>query len=354
MNSLRKLREQIDGIDKKIIRLLNERTKKALEIGKLKSRKKASIYVPDREKEVYRKIVRENRGPVPNEALKTIYREVMSATLTLEKPLKIAYLGPHFTFTHIASLKKFGSQVDYVDCNTITDCFTEVERGRCDYAVVPIENTIEGAITHTMDMFIDSDLKICAEVLLEIQHNLLSKYPLKQVKKIYSKPEVFGQCRLWLESNLPGVELIPVSSTTRGAEVAARVKGSATIAGIQAAKHYKLKVVACSVEESPHNVTRFLVIGKTEAKPTEDDKTSIVFSFRDRAGALHAMLTPFKRSNINLTKIESRPSKKKAWEYYFFVDMTGHYKNPRVKRALTALKKQCLFLKILGSYPKSE
>ncbi|MDD5747378.1 MAG: prephenate dehydratase, partial [Candidatus Omnitrophica bacterium] len=223
----------------------------------------------------------------------------------------------------------------------------------CDYGVVPVENSIEGAVNHTLDMLVDSDLKICSEILLDISHNLLAKCPLEKIKRIYSNPMVFGQCRSWLEGHVPNRELIEVSSTTRASEIAASEEGAAAIASSVAAEMYKLNIVAASIEDSPHNMTRFLVIGRKEAGKTGRDKTSIVFSVKDRVGALHDMLLSFKSAKINLTKIESRPSKRKAWDYYFFVDMQGHVSEPRLEKALAKLEKKCHFLKILGSYPQS-
>ncbi len=349
---LKYLRKKIDSIDARIAGLLNDRAKIILDVGKVKRKSRSSIYVPEREKDVYDKLVAENKGPISDSALKAIFREVMSSALSLEHPIKIAYLGPEFTFTHLASMKKFGSSVEYISCDTITDVFAEVVKARADYGVVPIENSIDGAITHTQDMFIESDLKICSEVYLEISHNLLSgESDRKKIKKVYSKSQVFAQCRLWLESNLPGVELVEVSSTSKAAEIVSREHGSACIASELAAKKYNLNVIAPSIEDSIHNVTRFLVIGKMEAKPTKRDKTSIMFSVKDRSGALHDMLTPFKRHGINMTKIESRPSKVRAWEYYFFVDLEGHYHDVKVAKALKELKRSSTFLKILGSYP---
>jgi chorismate mutase/prephenate dehydratase len=347
------LRRRIDEIDKKIIWFLNERTKLAVAIGKIKKQRGRQVYAPDREKEVYKLITKENKGPLLDSSLEAIYREVMSATLNAEQPIKIAYLGPPATFTHLASLKKFGSSVEYIPCDSITDVFLEVEKSRADYGVVPIENSTEGAITHTLDMFIDSELKICSEISLEISHNLLARTKKSKIKRIYSNPQVFGQCRHWLEENLPGVEHIEVSSTTKAAELAKKDKDAAAIASSLAAKIYGLKIVATSIEDSAQNVTRFLVIAKEEAEPTSYDKTSIMFSIKDRVGALHDMLTPFKKYRINLTKIESRPSKKKAWDYYFFVDFQGHHKDDNVKKALDELRENCRFMKILGSYPIS-
>lgn len=352
MAKLSGLRNRIDGIDKEIVRLLNKRARVILDIGGIKKSRKKSIYVPNREKEIYAKVTGANKGPLTDENVKAVYREIMSGALSLEKPIKVAYLGPPFTFTHIASMKKFGSSVEYTDCNGIGDVFAEVDRERADYGVVPIENSTEGAVNHTLDMFVESDIKIYSEIYLEISHNLLTRAAsLKSIKKIYSNPSVFGQCRMWLETNLPNARLAEVSSTTKAAEIASREKQSACIASILAAGRYGLKVMARSIEDSPHNVTRFLVIGSETALPTGRDKTSIMFSIKDRVGALHDILIPFKKNRINLTKIESRPSKVRAWEYYFFCDMEGHYKDRKVTKALSELEKNCSYLKVLGSYP---
>jgi chorismate mutase/prephenate dehydratase len=352
--NLKNLRKKIDALDAKITDLLNLRAKITLVVAKQKEKSGMSIYSPDREREVLRKISMENKGPLANRALESIYREIMSASLSLEKRLKVAYLGPAATFTHLAALKRFGSQVEYIACNSISDVFLEVERGTADYGVVPIENSIEGAVSHTLDMFVDSDLKICAQIILDVSHNLLSNYAKGKIKRVYSNPQVFGQCRIWLQENLRGVETIEVSSTTYAAQIAAKEKYSACIASLLAAEVYKLKVVVRDIEDSAHNITRFLVIGKAEAGRTGKDKTSIMFSIKDRVGALHEMLVPFKKYRINLTRIESRPSKRKAWDYYFFVDLEGHCNDAGVKKALGELENKCKFLKILGSYSIGE
>ncbi|MFA5146406.1 MAG: prephenate dehydratase [Candidatus Omnitrophota bacterium] len=349
---LKRLRRIVDAIDAGILKLLNKRAKVISDIGRIKAKSRRSVYVPHREAEVYDKLVSKNRGPLPNESVIAVFREIMSGSLALEKPTVIAYLGPEATFTHMAALKKFGSSVTYKSCDTITDVFSEVEKGRADYGVVPIENSWEGAISHTLDMLIDSDLKVCSEIFLDISHSLLSREADKsRIRRIYSKPEVFGQCRIWIESNMPKAELVDASSTTKAAEIASGQKGSACIASELAAGHYGLKVLESGIEDSAHNVTRFLVIGKTDAERTKNDKTSIMLSVKDKVGALHDILVPFKRYGINLTKIESRPSKVRAWEYYFFVDLEGHYSDPKVSRALDMLRKNSAHLKILGSYP---
>ncbi len=351
MGRLTSLRKKIDGIDKQLISLLNKRASLAKGVGRLKSRAGKDVYVPDREAEIYKNIMEKNQGPLGVGALKAIYREIMSSSLALEKSLKIAYLGPEATFTNLAAIKKFGSQVNYSSCNSITEVFKEVEAGRSDYGVVPVENSTEGAVNHTLDMFIDSNLKICSEVFLDISHNLIGKCALRSVRKVYSKLEVFGQCRAWLSSHLPSAELIEASTTSRAAEIASREKNACAIASVLAAEKYKLKILAKDIEDNVINITRFLIIGQHTPSPTKKDKTSIVFSVKDKVGVLHDVLVPFKKNRINLTKIESRPSKRKAWEYYFFVDMLGHCENLNVKKALKVLSNHCSYLKVLGSYP---
>ncbi len=349
--SLKKLRNKINTIDGKVVSLLNERAGITLKIGQEKFKLKKGVYSPDREKEVLERVKALNKGPVPAGAIEAIYREIMSCSLSLEKPLDIAYLGPEASFTNLAAIKKFGSQVNYVSCDNIPEVFQRVEKDYCDYGVVPIENSIEGAVTHTFDILVDSDLKICSQILLEISHNLLSKGAISQIRTIYSNPQVFGQCRNWLLSNLPKAEWVEVSSTTRAAQIASQKKNSACIASTLAAKVYNLKILKKGIEDSLHNITRFLVISKNDVPQTGKDRTSILFSIKDRVGALQDMLKPFSQNRINLTKIESRPSKKKAWDYYFFVDFEGHRSDKRVKKALNDLDDKCTSLKVLGSYP---
>jgi chorismate mutase / prephenate dehydratase len=349
--SLNKLRQQIDRLDKNIVSLLNQRANLALQVAEVKKTEGKSVYCPDREREILKKIALLSNGPLKSSALEAIYREIMSSSLALEKKLQIAFLGPVATFTHQAALKRFGSQVEYLSCDSIADVFTEVEKDKADYGVVPIENSIEGAVNHTLDMFMDSDLKICAQIILNISHNLLANCALDKIRKVYSNPMVFGQCRIWLQKSLPDVELIEVPSTTRAAQIASRENFSASIASVTAAKIYGLNLVARGIEDSPHNITRFFVIGKSEVPATGHDKTSLMFSIVDKVGALYEMLSSFRRNKVNLSKIESRPSKRKAWDYYFFLDLEGHRDEPKVKKALKELENRCKFLKILGSYP---
>lgn len=351
---LAKLRKQIDNIDKKIVTDLNNRSLITLKIRGLKKKLGKGIYAPEREQEVLNSLSEISKGPLTSENLKAIYREIMSSAIALQRPLKIAYLGPEATFSHLAAIKRFGSQQEYLVCDSISDVFNEAEKGNADYGVVPIENSIEGAVTHTMDMLIDSDLKICSQAVMNISHNLLAKCPKNKIKKVYSITQVLGQCRIWLQKNLPGVERIDVSSTTKAAQIVQKEKLAGCIASFLAAKVYKLNVLASGIEDSPNNITRFLVLSKKDTPKTGNDKTSIVFSIKDKIGALHDMLVPFKKYMINMTKIESRPSKKKAWDYYFFVDFKGHKDDKNISRALKELDSQARFLKILGSYPNNE
>ena len=345
------LRKQIDLLDQKILERLNQRARLSHRVGEIKLKEGKSIYVPDREWEVYQQLLRFNKGPLNESAIRAIYREIMSGSLALEKPLRVAYLGPSASFTHQAALEKFGSSVTHEGMNSIPSVFFEVGKERCDYGVVPIENSTEGVVNHTLDMFIHSDLKICSEILLEISHCLMALSSIKQIRKVYSNPQALAQCRVWLLKHLSGVELVEVSSTTKAAQLARKNSKSAAIASRLAASEYHLKILAEGIEDSSENLTRFLVIGKTIANPTQQDKTSLMFSLKDRVGALHAVLKIFKDHGINLTKIESRPSKRRAWEYYFFVDLQGHCENQKVRSALEKIEKKCSFLKILGSYP---
>ncbi len=350
--NLKKLRGKIDTIDAKLVALLNERAKISKSIGQEKLKNNKSIYSPDREKMVLQKIQALNKGPMSAEALEEIYREVMSCSLSLEKPLNIATLGTIGSFSYIAAKKKFGSQVNYISCKNIPEVFEKVELGECDYGFVPIENSVEGAVTDTFDLLADSELKVCSQSMMAISHNLLARIKNKdKINYVYSNPQVFGQCRNWLNKNLRNAEQVWVPSTTIAAEKATKEKNAAAIASLQVAEIYRLHVLERNIQDIAHNTTRFWVIAKEDASPTGHDRTSILFSIKDKVGALHAMLTPFYKYRINLTKIESRPSKKKAWDYYFFVDFEGHRLDKHVKKALDQLEHMCKYLKILGSYP---
>ncbi len=349
--TIENLRKQIDSLDAKIVDLLNARAELSKSIGVEKAKKNKEVYAPDRETEVLNRIKALNKGLVPHAALQAIYREIMSCSLSLEKRPNIAALGQVGAYTYSAANKIFGSQVQYVSCQNIPEVFQKVERGECDYGVVPIENSTEGAVTATFDLLVDSELKICRQGMLEISHNLLSRYPISKIKKIYSNPQVFEQCRHWLMNNMPASGQILVASTTEAVKHALKEKDAAAIASLEASEAFSLPVIRRGIHDIPHNTTRFFVMGINDAAPTSKDKTSILFSIKDKVGALYSMLKPFYANNINLTKIESRPSKKKAWDYYFFVDFEGHRLDLKVKNALKSLEDMCKYLKILGSYP---
>ena len=351
---LRTNRDSIDRIDDEIIRLLNERSAHVIAIGKLKKEKdaNANLHTQGRETAIIERLTKGNPGPFPSEAIRSVYREIMSASLSLEGPQKVAYLGPRATFTHMACMQKFGSSAQFVPARSIKEVFSEVERGRANFGVVPIENTTEGVVNHTLDMFIDSNLLIYGEVLQEVSHHLLSKSGLlEDVKKIYSHPHAIAQCRNWLEANLPHVPAMEVASTARAAELCVDEPSSAAIASELAGQLYGLRVVKSRIEDNVNNVTRFLVLSQKPSERTGKDKTSLMFSIKDKVGALYDLLRPFASHGLSMTKIESRPSQRKAWEYIFFVDVEGHITEDRVSKAIEEVKARCLFMKILGSYP---
>lgn len=352
--NLKDIRQKINQLDEKLLSLLSQRACLAQKIGSLKTRRKLPAYDPVREERILRRIVSRNYSPLENESLRAIYREVISACRRLEQELKIAYLGPEATFTHEAALKKFGASASYFPAESIEGVFQEVEKRETDYGVVPIENSLEGAVTYTLDMFVDSELKICSELSLRVSHCLLSNSPFSQIKRIYSHPQVFGQCRRWLRQHLPDAELVEKSSTAQAARQAVREKKGAALASPLAASIYGLGILSQKIEDSSLNITRFLVIGRELPPASGRDRTSILFALPHRAGTLHDALVPFKRRGINLTKIQSRPSRKKAWEYYFFVDLEGHCRSRKVKAALNELAGVSLFLKVLGSYPRAD
>ncbi len=356
--SLEPIRQKIDSLDSQIIALLNQRADLVHEVGETKRAQNLSIYAPEREESLLQKLVAMS-GAIPNsrldaKAIRAIYREIMSASLALEKDLAIAYLGPEATWTHQAARSRFGASVRYAAQTNISDVFTQVARGQADYGVVPIENSTEGAVNYTLDAFMDSELRICAQILLKIENNLIAKISREDIRKIYSHPQVFGQCRMWLERNMHGIDLIEVSSTTRAAELAASEPHAAALAGRMAAEVYGLDILEAGVQDNPNNTTRFLVISPVTCPQTGNDKTSLMFCVRDRSGALFSALEPFNRLQISLSKIVSRPSKRKAWEYFFFVDLDGHHADPAVAQAIEELEAHCSFVKILGSYPKTE
>ncbi len=347
-------RKAIDKLDTQIVKLLNDRTQHVLEIGAMKLKAGEEIYAPHRERAVLQRICRQNLGPITNDSLRAIYREIMSSALSLEKSMTIAYLGPEATFTHQAAIRRFGSSLRYAAQKTIADVFAEVTKNRADYGVVPVENSTEGVVTHTLDMFVDSDLKIVSQIILPIQHCLMSKYPRDRIKKLYGHPQTLGQCRGWIQNHLRDLEIIETSSNARSAELAARERKSAAIAGVLAAERYGLDILECDIQDNSANATRFLVLGRQCSPPTGRDRTSLMLSITHEVGALHQALAAFRRFKLNMTKIESRPNKRRAWEYYFFVDCEGHKEDRKVAKAIAELERQCNFVKVLGSYPNSD
>jgi len=347
-------RKEINRRDDEILRLLNERSKYVIEIGHAKREvdPNALLHTPGREAAIVDRLTKLNTGPFPNDAIRPVYREIMSASLSLEGMQTVAYLGPPATFTHIAALGKFGESAQYVPVSGIKEVFDEVERGRAIYGVVPIENSTEGVVNYTLDMFIDSNLMIYGEVMQEVSHHLMSKAnSLGDIKKVYSHPQALAQCRNWLDAHLPNIPVGETPSTSRAAERCAEEPTSAAIAAELAANLYGLQILKSRIEDNINNFTRFLVLCKHMSDPTGKDKTTIMLSVKDKAGALYDLLRPFASNGINMTKIESRPSRRKAWEYIFFVDVEGHINEDRIRRTIDEITPRCLFLKILGSYP---
>ncbi|MFU8847653.1 MAG: prephenate dehydratase [Opitutales bacterium] len=345
--------QEVDALDRKIVDLLNRRVTHASEIGRIKHAQGADYYDPSREAIVMAKIASLNQGPSSDATLRAVYREVISSSISLEKKLLIAYLGPEATFTQQAALRNFGVSLRYRAMKTIPDVFRAVDAGAADYGVIPIENSTEGAVFHSMDMLVDSELHICSQVYLPIEHCLVARVPLDQIKEIRSKDQALGQCREWLQAHLPGVPTMDVVSTAEAVRMAAELDGVAAVASLLSAQHYGVPVQVRGIQDRDDNVTRFLVIGKTRAKPLGQarDKTSLVISLKDEPGALEKTLHPFGSRGINLSKIESRPSRKKAWDYLFFIDFIGHYDDPIVQEAIQELGQHCQFVKWLGSYP---
>ncbi len=354
---LKKWREQIDKVDDQILVLLNERARSVQKIGQAKNNSNKDVYASDRESQILERLLAANKGPLSAEAVEDIAQTIINNCRNLQKKLCIAYLGPEATFTHQSAVKHFGRTADYTPAKSISDVFDEVEKARADYGVVPIENSTEGVVNHTLDMFMESDLMICAEREDPIGHHLLStQTALKQIKNIYSHPQALAQCRQWLETHLPGAQIHEAASTADAAAHAAMDSGAAAIASQLAGELYNLKVLAGRIQDSSHNRTRFLVIGRKMAGPlgSGKDKTSLLLSVKDKVGALHDLLATFKRADLNLTKIESRPTKKKAWEYVFFIDFLGHASSDKAQKALKNLQQHCVFVKVLGSYPKAD
>lgn len=349
------LRERIDSLDEEIQLLLNERAKLAQEVAHAKNKSNdTNFYRAEREAQVLDAVKQRNQGPLSDEEIARLFREIMSACLALEQVMNIAFLGPEGTFTQSAALKHFGHSVNTLPMTSIPDVFREVESGNASYGVVPIENSTEGVINHTLDQFMNSSLNICGEVELRIHHHLLcNEKSLAGVKYIYSHQQSLAQCRKWLETNLPDVEQKSVSSNAEAARLAANEKNAAAIAGEMAAEIYGLDKLVSNIEDEPDNTTRFLVIGKRATPPCGSDKTSMLVSTHNKSGALHGILAPLVKNHISMTRIESRPSRRGMWDYVFFIDCEGHRDDKNVAAAIEELEEEASFVKVLGSYPRA-
>jgi chorismate mutase/prephenate dehydratase len=343
-------RVAIDALDEKIVALLNERANHAAAIGKLKAN--GGAYRPEREAEVLRRVVGANRGPLANEALARLFTEIISACRALEEPLSVAYLGPQGTFSEMALAKQFGAAVVAQPCGSIDEVFRAAETGAAQYAVVPVENSTDGAIGRTLDLLLATPLKICAEVVLRVQQNLMAKgASMKAIRKVYSHPQSLAQCHNWLSQHLPGAQRVPQASNAEAARMAAKEKSAAAIGPEIAAERYRLKVLARAIEDDPRNRTRFLVLGTQDSGPSGSDRTSLVMTTHNRPGSLHELIASFSTHGVNMTRLESRPARTGQWEYYFYVDIEGHQQDPKAAKALAELRDKAPFVKIFGSYP---
>ncbi|MGH8719600.1 MAG: prephenate dehydratase [Burkholderiales bacterium] len=346
---LSKHRARIDALDEEILKLINERAAHARSIGEIKN---GEVYRAEREAQILRRVREKNPGPLPAEAMAALFREIMSACLALEKPLAVSYLGPPGTFSQAAALKHFGQSAGAVACGSIAEVVRKVEAEAVNYGIVPVENSGEGAVGQTLDLMLQTPLKVCGEVMLRVHQQLLSRTGnVNEIARVYSHSQSLAQCEAWLNSNLPRAERVAVGSNAEAAKLAAKEENAAAIAGETAAQLYQLQVVAQNIEDDANNTTRFWVIGTCDCAPSGKDKTSLVMSAKNRPGAVHELLTPLARHQVSMTKLESRPSKTGLWEYVFFVDIEGHQQEKNVALALAELDELAMFLKILGSYP---
>jgi chorismate mutase/prephenate dehydratase len=354
--ALQRVRDRINAIDLELLQLISERARCAQDVAKIKDAhgEAVSYYRPEREAEILRRIKAQNPGPLDGEEVARLFREIMSACLALEKPLRVGYLGPEGTFTQAAALKHFGHSVHPQPFGAIGDIFREVEAGACEYGVVPVENSTEGVVNHTLDMFMRSPLRIAGEVTLRIHHHLMSTATgFDAIRRVYSHQQSLAQCRGWLDRYLPMAERIAVGTNADAARLAVSEADAAAVASEAAAELYDLQILAQRIEDEPGNTTRFLVIGPKDSPPSGHDKTSMLLSCRNEAGGLHRLLTPFAEQAISMTRIESRPSRQGVWDYVFFVDVSGHRQSPAVAAALEELKQAANLCKVLGSYPEA-
>jgi len=350
-DDVEKLRREIDGVDDQLLRLINQRARLASRIGALKAG--APAYRPEREAEVLRRIAEKNPGPLAAERVTGVFREVISACRGLEEAIRVTYLGPEGTFSEQAVRQHFGRAVEALAVPSVDEAFRRCESRAVQFTVVPVENSTEGVVGRTLDLLLATPLRICGEVELRVQQNLLGKGELKDVRRVYSHAQSLGQCNAWLAQHLPGAERLPLGSNAEAAQRAASEPGAAAIAGEAAAERYGLEVLARAIEDAPNNTTRFLVLGELDAAPTGKDRTSLVMSAENKPGAVHALLTPLAQHKVSMTRIESRPARSRSalWEYVFFIDVEGHQKEAPVAAALAELRARAPFLKVLGSYP---
>ncbi|MEW5734429.1 MAG: prephenate dehydratase [Thermodesulfobacteriota bacterium] len=349
------LRREIDAVDEQIVALINRRLTVVQQIGAIKKARGIQVVDFSREREVLNRLARINRGPLPPETLRTVYAEVMAAARKIQKPVRVAYFGPEATFTHMAAMNHFGHTTALSPFSSIADVFDEVEKKSCEYGVVPVENSIEGAVNHTLDLFSESELRICGEIYTPVEHSLLSKETrAEDVKIIYSHPQALAQCRSWLRKHLPDVNQVQVASTSEAARMARDTQGAAAVASPLAAVVYDLVVLASHIQDKAHNVTRFLVIGHDQVERTGSDKTSLLFATPHVPGALYKVLAPIAEAGVNMVKLESRPAKGKSWTYLFFVDVMGHMEDKVINEVYANMQKVCAFVKWLGSYPQGD
>ena len=349
-DKLKVLREKIDTIDARLVRLLSARAKVVQQVGHIKNG--AAVYRPEREAQILRRVAELNDGPLPRRALQRVYTEIMAACRALEGEMEVAFLGPQGTFSEEAAIKHFGSIVRLIPAGSIDDVFRRVETGIVGYAVVPVENSTEGAVGRTLDLLLATQTRVCGEVMLPIRQCLMSKSGnMKSLRKVYSHTQSLAQCQRWLARHLPGIEQQPVVSNAEAARLAANEPSAAAIASKTAAALYGLRVIARNIEDEANNTTRFLVLGSNEAEPSGKDKTSLILSTRNVPGAMHELLTPLAANGVSMTRLESRPARTGAWEYVFYVDIEGHSRDPHVARALTELERKTSLFKNLGSYP---
>jgi len=359
-DALEELRERIDLIDEQLLELFNQRAGCAVDVAAVKRKRSEAddesidFFRPDREAQVIKRLKHLNKGPLSDDEVGRLIREVMSACLALEQPLKIAYLGPEGTFTQSAALKHFGHSVSTIPMSSIPDVFSSVESGHADYGLVPVENSTEGVISHTLDMFIDSNLKVCGEVEIRVHHHLANRSQnVTALRHIYSHQQSFAQCRRWLDQNFPGIERIPVSSNAEAARLASIEEDAAAICGLPAVEIFGLKICYENIEDLSDNTTRFVIIGRQEVAPSGNDKTSLLISTKNIPGALLGLLQPLADHGISMNKIESRPAQGHKWAYVFFIDVDGHQQDKNVIAAFDELRHQAALFKILGSYPKA-